>query len=63
MRVFRNNKMRSDWIDLMCSSPYVFTSLKQNQKTNTNRAYWSFGNRDKIMLLTVKKLNFAKFWV
>ena len=25
-------------------------------------AYWSFGNPDNTMLLTVKKLNFAKFW-
>ena len=26
-------------------------------------AFWSFGNRDKTMLLTVKKLIFADFWV
>ena len=26
-------------------------------------AYWSFGNREKTMLLAVKKLKFAKFWV
>ena len=33
MKVFLNNKMRSDWIDLKFSSLYVFTSQKKYQKT------------------------------
>ena len=36
--------------------------LNLNLKENCRGAYWSFGNWEGTMLLTVKKWNFETFW-
>ena len=55
------SKVTVSWSKTLYPSPL----LMYNPLLKGRGAYWSFVNRDKmeIMLITVKKWNFAKFWV
>ena len=54
-RVLEQFKSRNNWISV--------ATIHHKPTFGSWGAYWSFGNFDETVFLTVKKWNFAKFWV